>query len=150
MSNSPIETILSRATQDLRELLEEAFEAGRAKEREDIRRQLAAYLGPGEAPSEVTPSGDTRELDNFTASQRVAPSILARAQPGTVKPAIEALIEKATNGISTSEIIEKTGFKENSIRGTLSALKADGFTERRGVLWFLSRKKSPLALASGL
>jgi hypothetical protein len=36
---------------------------------------------------------------------------------------IKKLIENAVHGIRASEIIERTGFKENSVRGTLSALK---------------------------
>ena len=142
MSAANIENILSRATQDLHKLLDEAYEAGRAKEREEIRRQLATYLGPSEAPSGIIPRN--------VATAMVTANILARAHPGTVKPVIESLIKNATNGITASEIIEKTGFKENSVRGTLSALKTDGFAERRGELWFLSHKESPLANASGL
>jgi hypothetical protein len=124
MPNSQIEDIQSRATQDVRKLLEEAFEAGRA----NMKRELATFLSGGDtAPMTVTVSPADTE---------------GRAPSGTVKPGIKALIENAGNGITASQIIEKTGFKENSVRGTLSALKAEGFAERRGELWVLSQRKA--------
>jgi len=131
MSVANIENILSRATQDLRELLEEAFEAGRA----DMKRELATFL-----------SGADTALIKGTVGPTVDTE--GRAPSGTVKPGIKTLIENACNGITAAEIIEKTGFKENSVRGTLSALKADGFAERRGDLWFMSQRKGPLGGAS--
>jgi hypothetical protein len=130
MSVATIENILSRATQDLRELLEEAFESGRA----DMKRELATFL-----------SGDTARM---TMTVGPAADTEGRAPSGTVKPGIKALIANASDGITASEIIEMTGFKENSVRGTLSALKADGFAERRGDLWFMSQRKDPLGGAS--
>ena len=66
-------------------------------------------------------------------------NIEGRAPVGTVKPAIKVLIENAANGIRATQIIEKTGFKENSVRGTLAALKAEGFAQRRGERWFRSK-----------
>jgi hypothetical protein len=132
MSPANIENILSRTAQELRKLIDEAYEAGRV----DMKRELAAFLADGNTP-----------LIKRTVS--LAASSEVRAQAGTVKPAIKALIENANNGIPASDIIEKTGFKENSVRGTLSALKTEGFAERRGELWFPSRKKNPLASASG-
>jgi hypothetical protein len=135
MPDSPIENILSRATQDIRKLLIEAYEAGRAREREDIKRELTTFLS----------RGDTAQI---TGTVGPASDTEGRAPIGTVKPGIKALIENASYGITASEIIEKTGFKENSVRGTLSALRADGIAERRGDLWFLSQRKGPPALAS--
>ena len=132
---TPIEYLLSRATQGVRKLLEEAYAAGRAKEREEMKRELTTFLSRG---SEAQPTVARPEVDSN-----------GRAPSGTVKPAIKELIEKAPNGILAADIIEKTGFKENSVRGTLSALKAEGFAQRRGELWFLSQRNDPLASASG-
>lgn len=143
MSPANIENIMSRATDGVRELLKEAYEAGRAKGREDIRRNLLSVLTNAEQPSDIAPRGGTPELD--LAAQKTLP----RATSGTVKPTIKTLIENAKDGILTSEIIEKTGFKENSVRGTLSTLKAEGFADRRGDLWFISQRKDPLAEANG-
>ena len=140
MPDSQIENILSRATQDVRKLIEEAYEAGRGSARDEIRAGLYAYLSSGGEPTFLG-SIDTPVIAATEQTTERAPS-------GTVKPGIKALIENARNGITASQIIEKTGFKENSVRGTLSALKAEGVAERRGELWFLSQEKDSPALAS--
>lgn len=137
MSAANIDNILSRATDCLRALLEEAFEAGRANGREDIKREMLSVLMSVEQPSDIVPEAYTPELDKI-AAERVS----ARAASGTVKPMIKQLIDQAADGISTLEIIEQTGFKENSVRGTLSTLKTDGAVERRGDLWFRNIPKS--------
>ncbi len=143
MSPANIEDIMSRATDGIRELLKEAYEAGRAKGRDDIRRNLLSVLTNAEQPSDIAPRGGTPELD--IAVQKA----LSRATSGTVKPTIKTLIENAEKGILTSEIIEKTGFKENSVRGTLSTLKAEGFADRRGDLWFRAKTEPPIEEEEG-
>jgi hypothetical protein len=127
---TPIEYLLSRATQSVRKLLEEAYAAGRAKEREDMKRELTTFLSRGNE-AQVTVA-------------RPAINSNGRAPSGTVKPAIKELIEKAPNGIRASDIIKTTGFKDNSVRGTLAALRAEGFAERHGELWVLSQRKGSL------
>jgi hypothetical protein len=131
---TPIEYLLSRGAHSVRKLLEEAYEAGRAKEREDMKRELTTFLSRG---NEAQPT-----------VARPAVNSNGRATSGTVKPAIKELIEKAPNGIRASDIIERTGFKDNSVRGTLAALRAEGFAERHGELWVLSQRKGQPALAS--
>jgi hypothetical protein len=140
MPDSPIENILSRATQDIHKLLEEAFEAGRM----DGKREIAALL------SNVLPSQGAVSISppNLPLLHASIANNEGRAPSGTVKPAIKELIEKAPNGIRASDIIERTGFKDNSVRGTLAALRAEGFAERHGELWVLSKDKGPPALAS--
>ncbi|SFK39341.1 hypothetical protein [Methylocapsa palsarum] len=143
MANQFIDQIIPRETEHLRSLLEAAFEAGRAAEREAMKRQLLAVLSPSELNIENVPMAQTG-LDTVSQRGPLADEHIAathaetRAQPGTVKPVIKGLIETAKNGILTSTIIERTGFKENSVRGTLSALKSEGFAERRGDLWFVA------------
>lgn len=137
MSPPTIEDLLSRATDSLRELLREAYEAGR----ESMKSELAAFLTSGS-------SHHTTVRTAIPVQMAIPVSEEARATPGTVKPRIMALIEYAKDGITTSEIIEKTGFKENSVRGTLSALKAEGFAERHGEFWYLSQRKGSLTAAS--
>jgi hypothetical protein len=127
MSTANIEDILSRATNGLRELLKEAYEAGRY----DMRRELAAFLTGVDTPQSTMRSA-------IPVPTAIPVPDEGRAPAGTVKPAIKALIENAAKGITASEIIEKTGFKENSVRGTLSALKTEGFAARQGDLWFLN------------
>jgi IclR helix-turn-helix domain len=134
MPDSPIENILSRATQDIRKQLEEAFEAGRATERDGMKREIVAFLSHKEPSPDIALAGSSAAIS------------VGRASPGTVKPAIMALIKKAPKGIRTAEIIERTGFKENSVRGTLSTLRRKGFADQRGSLWF--SVEGPPALAS--
>jgi hypothetical protein len=134
MANSQIEYLLSRATQGVRKLLEEAYEAGRAQEREVMKRELTTFLSRGNEAQLTVTRGQAADSED-------------RAPSGTVKPAIKELIEKAP-GIRASDIIEKTGFKDNSVRGTLATLRAEGFAERHGELWVLSQRKGPPALAS--
>jgi hypothetical protein len=139
MPDSQIENFLSRATQDLRKLLEEAFEAGRV----DGKREIAALLSNVLPPQQIVSAGPPLPL-----LQAAMANSEGRAPSGTVKPAIKELIEKAPNGIRASDIIERTGFKDNSVRGTLAALRAEGFAERHGELWVLSQKKGSPALTS--
>jgi hypothetical protein len=129
MSDITVEDILSRATENLRKLIEEAFEAGRAKERESTKRNVLSFFSHIAEPSEFTAA-----LIHADRANTLAAATGSRAPSGTVKPAIKALIKNASDGIKA----KKTGIKENSVRGTLSALKAEGFVERHGDLWVLS------------
>jgi len=139
MPDNPIEAVLSRATQDVRKLLEEAFEAGRA----EGKREIAALLSNVLRPQEFVPIGTPLPLLHAAIANSEC-----RAPSGTVKPAIKELIEKAPNGIRASDIIERTGFKDNSVRGTLATLRSEGFAERHGELWVLSQRKGSLGGAS--
>lgn len=66
-------------------------------------------------------------------AEKVAAS---RLPQGTVRPAvIDAL--RGMSGARPADIAEKTGLKENSVRGTLNILKAEGVTDKRDNLWFL-------------
>jgi IclR helix-turn-helix domain len=132
MPDRQLEELISLAAQDARKLIEAAYEAGRA----DMRRELFVILSDNKQPPEIAVTDSDDEMR------------VVRAPSGTVKPQIKAMIANADNGIKVSEIIEKTGFKDSSVRGTLSALKAEGFAERRGELWVLSQRKGPLAEAS--
>ena len=74
--------------------------------REDMRKELLTLLHPSirQTDTDVPPT--------------VAPT---KAPPGTVRPAILNMIEQSS-GVSTEQIMTATGFKENSVRGTLSTL----------------------------
>jgi hypothetical protein len=119
--------------QDLRKLLEEAFEAGRA----DGKREITDLLSNVLRPQEIVPIGTPMPLLHAGIANGDG-----RARSGTVKPAIKELIEKSPNGIRASDIIERTGFKDNSVRGTLAALRAEGFAERHGEVWIMSQRKA--------
>ena len=102
-----------------------------------MKRDLRAVLSLDESESSAQVVTKSNERPSETDD---------RAAPGTVKPTIIRILESHPNGISAAEILKNTGFKENSIRGTLAALKADGFAERRGELW-MKRSRAPNAYA---
>lgn len=116
--------ILKSGGVTLERLLREAFEAGVAAGREDIRRQLQGFF---DAPS----------------SRRGHPAIVVapsdvRAAPGTVKPTILRHIEESSfQGITTEELIAETGFKPNSVRGTVSTLQSERAIAKVGDKWFV-------------
>jgi Protein of unknown function (DUF3489) len=92
--------LAARATADIESLVREAYEMGR----EDMRKELLTLLHPSPRQTDAPPT--------------VAPT---KAPPGTVRPAILNMIEQSS-GVSTEQIMTATGFKENSVRGTLSTL----------------------------
>lgn len=107
-----IDQIKASASASFDQLLSEAFEAGRV-------------IGRGEAASELR-----NKLADFLDVEPVAagPIIMehqagGRATPGSVKPTILNLIIE-NPGLSQDEIQQKTGFKPNSVRGTLWTLSA--------------------------
>ncbi|MGC1863157.1 MAG: hypothetical protein WA733_19080 [Methylocystis sp.] len=128
-SGDGTDEIIESAVRDFRALIERAIESVRTQERSDMERKLLAVLGKDhnvEVPAGTPTSRDVHGSNNP----------ITRATPGTVKPTIERLIEEAWGGISTNDLIVKTGFKENSVRATLTTLGRDGFAEKRGDKWF--------------
>jgi hypothetical protein len=113
-----LDTLTVRAAADIAPLLKEAYEMGR----EDMRRELMALLSP---------SSDTVSLHgSVTAMARTS----TKAPPGTVRPAILRMIAESS-GVSTDQILVATGFKENSVRGTLSTLAKEGKIKRDLTGW---------------
>jgi len=122
MADNRDEELLSMTRDELDKLLRSAYEMGVSHGRE--LEGLAMRFEKSRSP--------LRPLTPATAEKR--------AQIGTVKPTIKDLVENTVEGISTADIIARTGFKGSSVRGTLSALKSEGVAERRGDLWVLSLK----------
>jgi hypothetical protein len=89
-------------------LIREAYEMGR----EDMRKELLTLLYPSRPQGADASKIVAHDADNARAT---------KAPPGTVRPAILKLIEEGS-GVSTERILAETGFKENSVRGTLSTL----------------------------
>jgi hypothetical protein len=112
--------------EDMQRLLERAYQTGRA----DMRRELMDLLGNGGTTASPPPANNS--------PARVS----AKVPPGTVKPAILDLIE-TSNGIRTDTIITTTGFKENSVRGTLSALMAEGKIKRAANGFWVKNAEAP-------
>jgi hypothetical protein len=122
-----LDKLASRASADITRALWEAYEIGR----EDMRRELMALLSPSR--NDAPPPGPL--YDTNASEPR------AKAPPGTVRPAILSMIE-LSSGVTTEHIIRTTGFKENSVRGTLSTLAKELRIERRGNEWFVKKIKA--------
>jgi hypothetical protein len=123
-----LDKLASQATDYVARLVREAYEMGR----QDMRRELMALLSPSR-----TDEVSTRLHYDTNASEP-----RTKAPPGTVKPAILALIQQSP-GVTTEHVISTTGFKENSVRGTLSTLaKEDRITRSRNK-WFVKTIKAP-------
>jgi hypothetical protein len=119
-----LEQIASRTSSDVVRALAEAYAIGRA----DMRRELMALLSPA--------SGDAVAMVGEVYSPNLANArASAKEPPGTVKPTILKLVMDTPGGLPTEEIIAKTGFKENSVRGTLSGLLKLGQVFRSGKNW---------------
>jgi len=124
-------------TQDM---LDRAFEAGRTAER------VMAEIRRGASPAIENPSWNTSQIVRAAAAKAVdtpkAPKapVVARgvkAAPKTrtkgVKSAIAGLI--TAGPITVDGIIERTGFKKNSVISTLMDLKKKGVAMQDGKAW---------------
>jgi hypothetical protein len=113
-----LDKLAVRATADIASLIRDAYEMGR----EDMRRELVALLSPA--------SGDAVALVGEVHVPNIASARTStKAPPGTVRPAILKMIEQSPS-VSTEQILAATGFKENSVRGTLSTLHKEGKIKR--------------------
>jgi hypothetical protein len=147
-----------------RDIIEQAFEAGRAAakyEMTELARIHAMHMTSEAFPAgrlmDVTASGTGTHHRGATkahaaptaATKEPKAPVAARggkkaSGPRTkgVKEAIVNLItynyEEGLGGVTVPEIIEKTGFKENSVRATLMGLKKTGVAIQDGKLWGLS------------
>jgi len=131
-----LENLASRGKDDIARLLEQAYQLGRA----DMKRELMQLLSPSGGESNIALAGRLPDANGSTARTS------AKAPPGTVKPAILRLV-RGSPGLSTEEIIAQTGFKENSVRGTLSSLMKQGLIERRDNHWVRKEIEAPAASA---
>ena len=128
-----LDSIISAATETLRPLLQEAFEAGRDVGREeataDLKSKIVGLLSAGQNASQDA------------AEPVVAPDLDVtsdkRATQGSVKPTIiRMIVEAAKAGLTTNEITKLTGFKLNSVRGTLWTLGKEGLAVKREGRWY--------------
>ena len=128
-----LENIISDSMSAHRHLLQEAFDAGRNIGREEA----AAYL---RAQIDGVLSSNHGALEDATKSV-TKPTVAAdpdkRAVAGSVRPTIlRMIISSANTGLTQDEIAKETGFKFNSVRGTLWALGRDGVAVKRDNRWF--------------
>jgi predicted HTH transcriptional regulator len=135
-SISELDKLASQATDYTARLIREAYEIGR----QDMRRELMELLSPNDgAPTRLHYDSD--------ASDAAAPK-KTKAPPGTVRPAIVKMIEESS-GVSTDEILTATGFKENSVRGTLSTLKKEGKITHNAQGYWIKRLEAPAKELAG-
>jgi hypothetical protein len=128
-----LEKLEAKATADIGIRLKEAYDLGRS----DMRCELMTLLSIPQDSGDAIPKGGP-----LGAVVRTA----AKAPPGTVRPAILAMIE-ASEGLLTEQILKATGFKENSVRGTLSNLQKQGEIERSAGRWIRKKSKDGPAVA---
>jgi hypothetical protein len=132
MTTSPqvipgLNRLSAQATADIESIIRKVYEMGR----EDMRRELMALLSPA--------SGDAVAVVGEVHVPNIANARTStKAPPGTVRPAILKMIE-GSSGVSTEQILDATGFKENSVRGTLSTLAKEGRIERHLKTWIAKR-----------
>jgi hypothetical protein len=133
-----LETIIQSAEASIRRLLIAAFEAGEKTGRETAAKELASEMAGfvaniskslGRAPDAALASDGDR-----SRRQTSHPPVMAdRAAPGSVKPVILKIIKHSEGtGKTLREIERETGFKYNSVRGTLWQLQQNGEIEKVG------------------
>jgi hypothetical protein len=127
-----IKSIVSEAIETLHPLLEEAFEAGRTVGRQEAAAELKTKIAAVLAPDLLT--GALSDL-KLPPMPKAASDDATRVTPGTVKPTILRLIRESGRGLTTQEITTRTGFKPNSVRGTLWTLRKEGAVVHKGDHW---------------
>jgi hypothetical protein len=140
--------IVSDSAEVLRPLLQEAFNAGKMAGREeaalDIRTKIDDVLSGSATvqPRSAPPSNGTSPSPSAAIPEK-------RAISGSVKPTIEGMIRAARNGLTVEDIATATGFKINSIRGTLWTLGHDNLAVKRDGRWFSNTSPEGEAEAVG-
>ncbi|MDR3449417.1 MAG: hypothetical protein P4M15_06685 [Alphaproteobacteria bacterium] len=135
-----IQEILSGGSAVLEAMLREAFEAGKAEAAAEMRAKMAAMIDSVAGAVAANVSAIPPYPPTVTMTSAI-PYPEPRAAPGTVKPTILRLIEESVFfGMSTDELIAKTGFKPNSVRGTVSALQSDNAIYKEGDRWFSAQQ----------
>ena len=134
-----ISEIIKDGSDALERLLREAFDAGVAHGRHsavaEVRAKFDTILG-GPAIPQPTFTLEA-EPGHFAISGAPAEVAVTRAAPGTVKPTIlRTVIDANFSGITTEELIERTGFKATSVRGTVSTLQMDGAIKKIAGRWY--------------
>lgn len=133
-----IHELLSSATASVRAAIEAAyakgFDAGKKQGERDASAGLKAKLASILGADEITeaPQGPACTEINVPlslSSESPQGDETERAAPGTVKPVILSTIANS-RGMTTKEIVETTGFKHNSVRGTLWTLQRDGAIQK--------------------
>lgn len=117
--------------------VKKAFEDGIKRGREEAARELQ-----GMAARLTEWSPETLGEPEIAPKGRLAEEVLEgprRAASGTVRPAIISALTEQPQGLRASKLASWTNLTENTVRGTLRAMRLEGIVEKRGELWLLSQ-----------
>lgn len=131
------EDISKDAISVLERKLEEAYKAGFERGREQAASEFRAKLEQVfTAPSAASQAPADFVMGSFGTS--VVTEQDERAAPGTIKPAIIAALRSHPEGLFRREIVDLTGIKPNSVRGTLWQLQKESqITKNDNDKWVL-------------
>jgi hypothetical protein len=130
-----LDSIIAASAEALRPLLQEAFEAGRGVGRGEAAADLKAKIVGLLSIADQSATTDTEEL--IITPDLAAVASNGRAAQGSVKPTIARMIvDGAQAGVTSEEITTRTGFKPNTVRGTLWTLGNEGLAVKRGGRWY--------------
>lgn len=137
-----ITQIFDRAASTIRAMLFDAYEAGRQIGRKEAAAEFKAKIAdfleqePKAKHVVVSVTGVSAEAQT------------SRAAPGSVKPAIMKLVQDS-GGMSLRDIEQATGFKYNSVRGTLWQLQQEDKIVKDGDIYrAVSQKNEPAGTPS--
>ncbi len=139
--------ILDEGSASLERWLSEAFEAGRAAGRQEgvaeVKAKLAGLLDDGgpEVTRAIAASANVTHALPAWLGPGPKTQSGGRAPPNSVKPTIVKLVHDAP-GLTREEIATRTGFKFNSVRGTLWTLSNEGIIEQRDGRYFPASQKN--------
>jgi hypothetical protein len=124
---------VSEATSSFTQLLDEAysqgFNDGLAAGKQETGDQLLKFIA----------SMNTDHIPAIIRNEPPSSDEGERVPPGTVKPTVLQTIQQFPDGISIRDIEKLTGFKHNSIRGTVWLLQKEGSVQKgEGNLWIPS------------
>lgn len=119
------------------QLIEEAYHQGYnvgfASGKQEAGQALLQFVSNMNT-DRITPHG-YEQLEAGDKGMAIA-NEAEKQPPGTVKPAVLKSIQNSPNGLSIRQIEQKTGFKSNSIRGTVWLLQKEGSVKKgEGSLW---------------
>jgi hypothetical protein len=141
MAMTQVDEILADIAKALRPVLEAALADVRDASKRDAAIEFKAKLnamfdsGPGDrGPLEAAAAAKPEKIQYAPPPPRKASK--GRATPGTVKPQILDAVRQMPEGTSTKDIATLTGFKYNSVRGTLWLLKKEGQVMNKDEKWF--------------
>lgn len=133
--------------QTVNRLLAETYHIGRSdgeavarKEAGELRAKMLELLGGAYEQQRITTEAEAKVEQESAPTGGEQQPRASRVAPGTVKPELIRRIENSLEGVTTEALIDETGFKPNSVRGTLSTLHiTDKVITKLGNKW-ISRK----------